>query len=189
MKTKFTNVKMNEWKAKIKIGIGTYYNGGIIRAEGADVTIGEYCRISYDVVMLTNYGSQFVNPYFTQYRKPIVVGNNVWIGWGAKIRGGVTIGDFAFVGMGAVVVKDVKPFHIAVGNPAEDKGERSDIKEILQMLSNKLNQTLTDSVQAAKVLKKLRKTHHIFQAHGTIQVAKKDGSGKPYPYPKAGNVK
>lgn len=46
------------------------------------------------------------------------IGHDVWIGAGARIRRGVTVGDGAIVGMGAVVTKDVPPYAIVAGNPA-----------------------------------------------------------------------
>src|SRR5262249_2033378 len=49
---------------------------------------------------------------------PIVVGNDVWIGHGAFIRPGVTIGDGAVIGACSVVTKDVPPFGVVAGNPA-----------------------------------------------------------------------
>ena len=51
--------------------------------------------------------------------EPTVVGNDVWIGHGAIIMGGVKIGDGAIVAAGAVVTKDVDPMTIVGGNPAK----------------------------------------------------------------------
>jgi sugar O-acyltransferase (sialic acid O-acetyltransferase NeuD family) len=48
----------------------------------------------------------------------VSVGKSCYIGSGCCIRGGVTIGDFAMVGMGAVVLEDVGPWTVVVGNPA-----------------------------------------------------------------------
>lgn len=48
----------------------------------------------------------------------ISIGNDVWIGHGAYIRPGVTIGDGAVIGAMSVVLKDVPPFAIVAGNPA-----------------------------------------------------------------------
>jgi len=50
---------------------------------------------------------------------PIVIGNDCWIGQGASIIGGVTIGDGAIVLAGAVVTKDVPPYAIVGGIPAK----------------------------------------------------------------------
>lgn len=51
--------------------------------------------------------------------KPVHIGRNVWIGVGAIILPGVTIGDNAVVAAGAVVTKDVAPNTIVGGNPAK----------------------------------------------------------------------
>lgn len=48
---------------------------------------------------------------------PIVIGNNVWIGGGAIICPGVTIGENSVIGAGSVVVKDIPANCLAVGNP------------------------------------------------------------------------
>ena len=49
---------------------------------------------------------------------PITIGNDVWIGLGAYIRGGVHLGSGCIVGAKAVVTKDVPPYAVVVGNPA-----------------------------------------------------------------------
>lgn len=54
----------------------------------------------------------------------IVIGRDVWIGYGAVILPGVTIGDGAIVGAGTVVRKDVPAGAIAVGNPMRVVGQR-----------------------------------------------------------------
>ncbi len=50
--------------------------------------------------------------------RPVVIGRNVWIGTHAVILPGVTIGDGAIIGAGAVVTKDVAPRTVVVGVPA-----------------------------------------------------------------------
>src|SRR5690606_10031801 len=50
--------------------------------------------------------------------KPVAIGNDVWIGHGAVVMPGVSIGDGAVVGANAVVTKDVPPYHIVAGAPA-----------------------------------------------------------------------
>ncbi|MBV8778863.1 MAG: sugar O-acetyltransferase [Alphaproteobacteria bacterium] len=53
-----------------------------------------------------------------EYAKPIRIGDAVWIGGGAIVLPGVTIGNGAVIGAGAVVTHDVPSDGIAVGNPA-----------------------------------------------------------------------
>ena len=55
---------------------------------------------------------------FATKLKKTSIGNDVYIGHGAFIRPGITIGDGAVVGAHAVVVKDVPPYAVVVGNPA-----------------------------------------------------------------------
>ena len=54
----------------------------------------------------------------------IVIGNDVWIGYGAVIMAGVTIGDGAIIGTRAVVTKDVEPYSIVGGIPAKEIRKR-----------------------------------------------------------------
>ncbi|OOW65226.1 maltose acetyltransferase [Xanthomonas axonopodis pv. melhusii] len=59
-----------------------------------------------------------------EFGRPIRVGRNVWIGGGAIILPGVSIGDDAVIGAGAVVTRDVPAGAIAVGNPARVRSPR-----------------------------------------------------------------
>ena len=52
-----------------------------------------------------------------QYNMPVHIGKNCWIGAGAIILPGVTIGDQVVVGAGSVVTKDLPSNVVAVGNP------------------------------------------------------------------------
>lgn len=53
-----------------------------------------------------------------EYARPIRIGDDVWIGGGAIILAGVTIGNGSVIGAGSVVVHDVPPATVVVGNPA-----------------------------------------------------------------------
>ena len=52
------------------------------------------------------------------------IGHDVWIGYGARIKAGVSIGHGAVVGMGAIVTKDVPPCAVVAGNPARVVSQR-----------------------------------------------------------------
>lgn len=65
---------------------------------------------------------------------PIIIGNDVWIGYRAIIMDGVTIGDGAIIGANAVVTKDIPPYAIAVGVPAKVVKYRFNQKIIKKLL-------------------------------------------------------
>lgn len=81
----------------------------------------------------------------------IIVGNDVWFGYDALIKGGVTIGDGAIIATRAVVVKDVPPYAIVAGNPGKVVKMRFDDKTIERLLHmawwdwdiEKINKNLT----------------------------------------------
>lgn len=88
------------------------------------VTIGANCSISPEVYILSmDHDPQ--NPDFATCGGVTTIGDNVWIGARAIIRGGVTIGEGAVIGAGAVVTKDIAPWRIAVGNPAREIKDRN----------------------------------------------------------------
>ena len=86
------------------------------------VSIGEQCVIA-DRAMFIDFDhvvSDVERPIRLQgiYSRDVVVGSNVWIGYGAQILRGVTIGDNAVIGSGAVVTRDIPANAVAVGVPA-----------------------------------------------------------------------
>ena len=86
------------------------------------VSIGRECVIA-DRVMLIDFDHGMVEvdrPIRHQgiYKRDVRVGNNVWIGYGASILRGVTVGDNAVIGTSAVVTKDVPANAIVGGVPA-----------------------------------------------------------------------
>jgi len=131
---------MSVWReaagGKIIVGENTKVNKDLVffRAIKYNIEIGKNCDISFNVFITTSSGGHYLGRHKRRRMKPVKIGNNVWIGYGAMISSGVTIGDCAVIGMGAVVVKDVEPFHIAVGNPAIDKGLRPDYKELRSLM-------------------------------------------------------
>ena len=62
------------------------------------------------------------------------IGNDVWIGAKCLIKGGITIGDGAIIGMGSVVTHDVPPYEIWAGNPAKCIRKRFDEETIQKLL-------------------------------------------------------
>lgn len=121
----------------LSIGRGTYANGMKIYCWDPTVRVsfGKYCAVADEVKLIaggehhkdwvTSY--QFVDlwnawelyPHLRQKSKgEIRIGHDVWIGTQALILSGVTIGNGAVIGAGSLVVKDVPPYAIVGGNPA-----------------------------------------------------------------------
>ena len=93
----------------------------------------------------TPVGSSFVEAQiYEEYtyvdknnKYPVVVGNDCWIGFGASIVEGVTVGDGAVVLANATVTKDVSPYAIVGGVPAKVVGYRYDNATIEKLLASK----------------------------------------------------
>jgi len=85
------------------------------------ITIGKNCQIGPRVCFETMSHGMVYEPGKGRGRlsKPIVVDDEVWIGCGAIILQGVTIGKGAVVSAGAVVSKDVEPLTVVGGVPAK----------------------------------------------------------------------
>ncbi len=121
-------VKMS-YCENITIGANTYINGGMILAgNNSKIIIGDNCLISYNVHIRTS-SHLYKNKNMLikdqgNYEKNIVIGDDVWIGYGAQIMPGVSIGNGAVIGAGAVVTKDVEEYTIVGGVPAKKIGIR-----------------------------------------------------------------
>ena len=102
------------------VGARTFINVNAVILDVAEVRIGADCQIGPNVQLLTP-----THPLDPEQRRgrwegaePITIEDNVWLGGGAIVLPGVTIGRDAVVGAGAVVTKDIPPRTVVVGNPA-----------------------------------------------------------------------
>ena len=117
------------YQDNVFIGSGTYINGGqIVAGENSKIVIGENCLLSYNIHIRTtthNYEKKNVLIKNQGHREAdIIIGNDVWIGFGAQIMAGVKIGDGAVIGAGSIVTKDVEPYKVVAGVPARVIKER-----------------------------------------------------------------
>lgn len=110
------NFYLDQPGAEIIIGDRTYINRRTEIMSKASVTIGKDCAISWDVVISDTDYHQIVG---TSSTKPIVIGDEVWIGCKSTILKGVTIGKGAVVAAGSVVTKDVEAYTLVGGIPAK----------------------------------------------------------------------
>lgn len=106
----------------LEIGDYVTIGRGTIISIKDTLSIGDYSLIGpYVQITDNNHSTKRGNliKYQKATIKPIVIGQDCWIGSGARILAGVTIGNGAVVGANAVVTKDVPPFAIVAGVPAK----------------------------------------------------------------------
>lgn len=86
------------------------------------VSIGDGCMIGSNVLITDeNHGTNPSNNYRNNLleTKPVVIGENTWIGDKVVILPGVEIGSHSIIGAGAVVTKSLPAYSICAGNPAK----------------------------------------------------------------------
>lgn len=103
--------------------IGDYTRIGLHNTIIGPVTIGSHVNLAQGITV-TALNHNFENPDLRideqgVSTKPVVIGNDVWIGANAVILPGVTIGEHCVVAAGAVVTKDVPPRSLVGGVPAK----------------------------------------------------------------------
>lgn len=108
--------------ADVSINARTSLDGGAV-----GITIGDGCRIASGATIYA-FDHQLAPDRFVREQpvtsKGITLGVDVWVGANAGITDGVTIGDHAVIGMGAVVTSDVPAWAIVGGVPARVIGDR-----------------------------------------------------------------
>ena len=102
---------------KITIGNNVFINSNLLAMARGGITIEDDVQIAANVQLLSNNH----DPYDRQILlcKPIVIRKGAWIGAGASIMPGVTIGRYAIVGAASVVTHDVGDYEVVVGSPAK----------------------------------------------------------------------
>lgn len=121
-------------RGRVTLGEFALVHGARIICD-AEVVIGHYALISWNVVLMDSYRLP-VDPAARRRElrelprrqqracespdtaRPIRIGQNVWIGFDACVLPGVTIGDGSIVGARSVVFEDVPPATLVAGNPA-----------------------------------------------------------------------
>ncbi len=117
--------------------------------------IGKFCQIATGVRFIMNGANHAMNGFSTYPFKVFggewgkkdpmkvfskgdtIIGNDVWIGNNATIMQGIKIGDGAIIGTNSLVTKDVEPYNIVGGNPAQLIRKRFDDETIALLLALK----------------------------------------------------
>lgn len=116
--------KVRAHEGEVRIGAKSVLGQECTISSYQHVSIGRECIIA-DRVMLIDFDHGVVEverPIRLQgiYKRDVRVGNNVWIGYGAALLRGVTVGDNAIVGTSSVVTRDVADDAVVVGAPARE---------------------------------------------------------------------
>ena len=103
----------------VHFGRNIYANFGLTLVDDTHIYVGDCTMFGPNVVVAT--AGHPLLPQLRerglQYNAPVHIGRNCWIGAGALIMPGVTIGDNVVVGAGSVVTRDLPSDVLAVGNP------------------------------------------------------------------------
>ncbi len=109
-----------DYGSNITLGKNVFFNFNCVILDVAPVTLGNNVWCGPNVQIYTaQHPLEAVKRRTEEFGIPIIIGNDVWIGGGAIICPGVTIGDRAVIGAGAVVTKDVPEGMVVAGNPAK----------------------------------------------------------------------
>lgn len=106
--------------ASIVIGEGSYINGVNICAKKS-IIIGKRCHFASGVQII-DYNGHLIYSFDRLERdeaKPVIIGNNVWVGLNSIILKGTEIGDNSIVAAGSVVKGQFPPYSLIAGNPAK----------------------------------------------------------------------
>jgi phosphonate metabolism protein (transferase hexapeptide repeat family) len=157
------NCKLGSWTdigprvslAETEVGDYTYFAGD---ASVIYARIGKFCSIASHVrINPGNHPVQRVTQHHCTYRRVqygldtrddhdffhwrrtdrVEIGHDVWLGHGVLVLAGVAIGTGAAVGAGAVVTKDIPPYAIAVGVPAQVIKYRFDADTVAQIMNTR----------------------------------------------------
>lgn len=102
---------------KVKIGKNVMVMPGCLMMSAGGITIDDGALIAANVQLISNNHDLYERQIITC--RPVHIGKNAWIGAGATVLPGVSIGDNAVVGAASVVTRDVPADTIVAGNPAK----------------------------------------------------------------------
>ena len=108
-----------DYGINITVGDRVFFNFNCVVLDVAPVTIGSDVLFGPAVQLYTaTHPLDYqIRRQWLEYALPIGIGSDVWVGGGAIILPGITIGDRSVIGAGSVVTKDVPPDVFAAGNP------------------------------------------------------------------------
>ncbi|MBC7641612.1 MAG: sugar O-acetyltransferase [Flavobacterium sp.] len=100
-------------------GENVYFNVNCLILDAMKVTIGDNVFFGPNVHIYTaTHPVDATERRKTEFAKPVIIGNDCWIGGNSIILPGIIIGNNCTIGAGSVVTKNIEDNSLAVGNPA-----------------------------------------------------------------------
>ncbi len=99
--------RLNQFLTGVDIGPGAAIGPGLMIVHGQGIVVGGYARIGRNAILLQQVTIGSPDPGHREAMP--VIGDDVFIGAGAKLIGAIQVGDGAFIGVNAVVAQDVPP--------------------------------------------------------------------------------
>lgn len=107
-----------DYGSNIHLGERVYFNFNCVVLDVCPVKIGDYVFFGPGVqIYAATHPIDPVERRTSEFGKSVTIGSDVWVGGGAIICPGVTIGDRTVIGAGSVVTKDIPAGVVAAGNP------------------------------------------------------------------------
>ena len=101
----------------VTIGKNVTVMNGVLMMSAGGITIEDNVMIAANVQLISNNHDPYDRYVITC--KPILIKEGAWIGAGATILPGVTIGKYAIIGANSIVNKNIPDYGVAVGSPAK----------------------------------------------------------------------
>jgi acetyltransferase-like isoleucine patch superfamily enzyme len=113
-------------QASLSIGDYCYVGYQVSINASENIVIGNYCLFAPRVLVMDN-NNHPLDPFARRLGRkitadeisPVIIKDNVWVGYQAFIGKGVTIGEGSIVSANSVVIRDVPSYSIVAGNPAK----------------------------------------------------------------------
>jgi len=109
-----------DYGSHIHLGKNVYFNFNCVVLDVCEVTIGDHTLIGPAVQIYTaTHPMNAAARREKEFGKPITIGSDVWVGGGAILCPGITIGDKSVIGAGSVVTRNIPAGVFAAGNPCK----------------------------------------------------------------------
>jgi tetrahydrodipicolinate N-acetyltransferase len=109
------------WRAELTVHDGTYLNERSLIDCDERISIGADCAFSRDTVVMDTDSHRIIRPGGKR-SSPVVIGDRCWLGHGAIVLKGVTLGEGCVVAAGAIVAGSHEPGQLLIGIPARSAG-------------------------------------------------------------------